>query len=143
MGIPVHKRDLSHKQLKAVIRSSMFLKEKFLSTGEFEKLKARFVAGGHMQDSSMYEYLSSPTVATSAIFMIAAIAASERRKAVTLDIGGAYLNASMGNHEVPEKYTEYICDDGSLIVHLNKALMHPERQTMVRTPQRYSAGNRF
>jgi len=138
VGIPVHKRNLSHKQIKAVIRSSMFLKEKFLSTGEFEKLKARLVAGGHMQDRSLYEDLSSPTVATSAVFMVAAIAAHENRKAVTLDIGGAYLNASMGEHEVhmrleplmasilarivPEKYSKYICDDGSLIVRLNKAL---------------------
>ena len=138
VGIPVRKHDLSHKQLKAVIRSSMFLKEKFLSTGEFEKLKARLVAGGHMQDKSLYEDLSSPTVATTAVFMIAAIAAKENRKAVTLDIGGAYLNASMGEHEVhmrleplmasilsrlaPAKYSDFVCEDGSLIVRLNKAL---------------------
>ena len=137
VGIPVHKKDLTYKQLKAVIRSSMFLKEKYLSTGEFEKLKARLVAGGHMQDKSLCDDLSSPTVATSAVFMVAAIAAREKRKVATLDIGGAYLNASMDDHEVHmrldplmasiltqvnAKYTEYICEDGSLIVKLNKAL---------------------
>jgi hypothetical protein len=38
-------RALSYKQRKAIIRSHMFLKEKYLSTGEFEKIKARLVAG--------------------------------------------------------------------------------------------------
>ena len=90
-----HPRDpktLTRKQLKAVIRSSIFLKEKYLPSGEFEKLKARLVAGGHMQDKSLYEDISSPTVSTSAVFAVAAIAAKEKRHVVTLDIGGAYLN---------------------------------------------------
>ena len=53
-----------------------------------------------MQDRSLYEDLSSPAVATTAVFMIAVIYAKENRKAMTLDIGGAYLTASMGEHEV-------------------------------------------
>ena len=32
--------------------------------------------------------------------MAAAIAASERRHVATVDIGGVYLNADMGEHEV-------------------------------------------
>ena len=43
-------KDLSEEQLKRLITSSMFLKEKFSADGNFEKLKARLVAGGHMQD---------------------------------------------------------------------------------------------
>ena len=43
---PIDVRTLSPEQRGRVIRSSMFLKEKFLATGEFEKLKARLVAGG-------------------------------------------------------------------------------------------------
>jgi hypothetical protein len=49
-----HPRDpktLTRKQLKAVIRSSIFLKEKYLPSGEFEKLKARLVAGGTCKTS--------------------------------------------------------------------------------------------
>ena len=52
--IPVLFRSLTHKQRKAIIRSSLFLKEKYLPTGEFEKLKARLVALGNMQDLSLY-----------------------------------------------------------------------------------------
>ena len=135
-----HPRDpktLTRKQLKAVIRSSIFLKEKYLPSGEFEKLKARLVAGGHMQDKSLYEDISSPTVNTSAVFAVAAIAAKEKRHVVTLDIGGAYLNASMKEREVlmrldekmamilvkirPE-YERFLNEDGSMIVQLDKAL---------------------
>ena len=51
---PISVNTLSISERKKVIRSSMFLKEKFSSTGEFQKLKARLVAGGHMQDRSIY-----------------------------------------------------------------------------------------
>jgi hypothetical protein len=47
---PVDVRTLTAEQRSGVIRSSMFLKEKFLATGEFEKLKARLVAGGDQQN---------------------------------------------------------------------------------------------
>jgi hypothetical protein len=115
----------------------MFLKEKYLSTGEFEKLKARIVAGGDQQDKSLYEDIGSPTVATAAVFMTAAIAAREKRHVATIDIGGAYLNADMGHHNVymmldpfisailkriNAKYEEFVNDDGTIIVKLNKAL---------------------
>jgi hypothetical protein len=33
----------------------MFLKEKYLASGEFDKLKARLVAGGNQQDKDMYD----------------------------------------------------------------------------------------
>jgi hypothetical protein len=35
----------------------MFLKEKYLASGEFEKLKTRLVAGGDQQDKDMYDDL--------------------------------------------------------------------------------------
>ena len=37
----------------------MFLKEKYLPTEGFEKLKARLVAGGNMQNKDLYEDLSA------------------------------------------------------------------------------------
>ena len=80
-----------------VIRSRMFLKEKFLPTGEFEKLKARLVAGGHMQNRDLYEDLSAPTVATASVFTILLIVAAENRSIAAVDIGGAFLHADMGN----------------------------------------------
>ncbi len=40
----VLKRNLTLKQLKRIIRSSLFFKMKYDSSGVFEKLKARLVA---------------------------------------------------------------------------------------------------
>ena len=88
----VCEQDLSREQRKSVIRSSMFLKEKYLSTGDFEKLKARFVAGGHLQDRSLYtaEETSSPTVSLSALYMVASIAAREGRHVSTMVAVGRF-----------------------------------------------------
>ena len=71
---PVAVNDLSGKEKHRIIRSSMFLKEKFLASGEFEKLKARLVAGGNQQDRDLYDDLSAPTVATSSVFTLLSIA---------------------------------------------------------------------
>ena len=43
----------------------------------------------------LYDDLSTPTVATSSVLTIAAIAAAENRKVIAIDIGGAFLNADM------------------------------------------------
>ena len=137
--VPQDWRRLSNNQLRKVIRSSMFFKEKYDAAGNFEKLKARLVAGGDQQDRTVYSDtdISSPTVATSAVFIMAAIAAQERRHVVTVDIAGAYLNADMGDQEVlmnldktlaeilvklkPE-YKPFLRPDGTMIVKLTKAL---------------------
>ena len=134
---PQDPKKLTKAQLRKVIMSSMFLKEKFLSTGDFEKLKSRLVAGGHQQDKDSYGDISSPTVATSAAFMVASLAALERRHVVTVDIAGAYLNADMTGQEVLMKldqtmsailvkirpdYKPFLTADDTMIVRLNKAL---------------------
>jgi hypothetical protein len=91
----LEKANLSKRQLRKAIRSSMFLTEKFTASGEFDKLKARLVAGGDGQDKSLYENLSSPTVAQETIMMVLAIAAIEKRKVATIDITGAYLECDI------------------------------------------------
>ena len=57
-----HLSSLNGTDRTRIIRSQMFLKEKFLPSGVFEKLKARLVAGGDQQDKNLFEDLSSPTV---------------------------------------------------------------------------------
>ena len=134
---PIDVSKLSTKERRAIIRSTMFLKEKFLSNGDFEKLKARLVAGGDQQDKSLYEDLSSPTVTTQSVFMVAAIAGRERRRVVVIDISGAYLNADLTGIKVRMRldplisaiisqldvvYEQFIEPDGSIVVELDKAL---------------------
>ena len=44
---------------------------------------------------SLWNYPSSPTVATSVVMIVFAIAAHGNRRAAVVDIGGAFLNATM------------------------------------------------
>ena len=135
---PVKLTSLSIQERRKIIRSSMFLKEKYLSTGEFDKLKARLVAGGHMQDRSIYtqDDTEAPTASLQSVYMVAAMAAHEGRAVMTADITGAYLNADMKKDihmklepklaevlaAMEPSYGEYINADGTLIVKLTKAL---------------------
>ena len=131
---------LNHTERKKILPSSMFIKEKYKPDGTFEKIKARLVAGGHRQDKKVYEgKTSSPTVSTTSVFLVAAIAAGERRAVATLDIPGAYLEAAMPADQEPvymsldkslseqlikiiPDYLQYKTDRGNIIVRLDKAL---------------------
>ena len=88
---------LTDGQRKRIIRSKMFLKEKFFPDGTFDKLKCRIVAGGDMQDRSEYgeEETSSPTVSLSSVYLVVSVAAREGIKVGTADVGTAYLNADI------------------------------------------------
>jgi hypothetical protein len=135
---PIDGKKLTAKERSSIIRSSMFLKEKYLASGEFEKLKARLVAGGDQQDKDMYDDLSAPTVSTSSVFTILAIAAHEGRKAAVVDIGGAFLNAEMKTGvpvhmrldkvmsgmliRLKPSYKRFLDAKGCLVVLLNRAL---------------------
>jgi hypothetical protein len=135
---PVQLKSLSRDARHKIIRSSMFLKEKFLPSGIFEKYKARLVGGGDQQDKLLYDDLSAPTVSTSSVFAVAAIAASEGRKVMVLDIGGAYLNAPMNTgiivhmrldpvmtkilNELSSDYSHYTDENRCVVVALDKAL---------------------
>jgi len=123
---------------KRIIRSMMFLKEKFNSEGSFEKLKARLCARGDMEELSKNWDCSSPTVYLESVLIIAGIAAKEKRYVMTVDITGAYLNAVIGNLQIYMRidkffasillmideatYIPFLQSDGSMIVKLNKAM---------------------
>lgn len=84
---------------------------------------------------------SSPTIATTSIFIIAQIAASESREVATIDIGSAYLNAVMPTDDpaklvhmkITQEVSQIMCEidngflpfkepDGTLIVVLKPSL---------------------
>jgi hypothetical protein len=131
-------KKLTAEQRSQIIRSSMFLKEKYLASGEFEKLKARLVAGGDQQDRDLYDDLSAPTVSTSSVSTILSIASHEGRKALVVDIGGASLNAEMKTGvlvhmrldrtmsdllvRLQPSYKKYQDAKGCIVVLLNRAL---------------------
>ena len=132
--------DLSLSELKKIITCRMFLKEKINADGVFEKVKARLVAGGHLQDREIYNNGSSPTASTTVVFMEAAIAAKLCNAVAHIDFSGAFLNADMpktGNHvvnmrldkyltsvlvKIAPEYEEFVEGDGTIVCRLNKAL---------------------
>ncbi len=61
-----------------ILRSHMFVVEKFLATGEFDKMKARLVADGRDQESKMYSDKASPTVALHSVFTVLGIMATKK-----------------------------------------------------------------
>ena len=120
-----------------MVPSKLFLKEKFKPDGNFDKLKSRLVAGGHMQDRELYPDKSSPTPAINSIFIVTAIAAHKECTVVSLDIGNAYVNAPITGPpvymrlntelskyvcELDINYESFVRDNGELIVKLKKAL---------------------
>jgi hypothetical protein len=86
--------DLTRDERDNVIRCSMFLKEKFTASGEYDKLKARLVGGEDQQDKELYEdlCLSSLTASTTSVL---ALAACEGRLVTVMDIGGSFHNADI------------------------------------------------
>jgi len=136
---PVAPASLTPEEMRDVIFSSMFLKDKHHPNGDFDKLKARLVANGAQQDRSLYKtsHVSSPTVSNTSVFVCAGIAAMERRHVVTMDIIGAYLKIDMTGRKVRVRlsaevaanlcelrpsYKPFLLRDGSLIVALDKAM---------------------
>lgn len=133
---PIMYEDVTDK--KSIIPSRLFLKEKFNAEGEFEKLKARLVGGGHKQDKTLYseDEISSPTMSTKSVFILASIAAEEARQVMTGDIPGAYLNADMSGEvcmSIPQEvssvlvdldqgYRKFLRTNGMVTVKLKKAL---------------------
>lgn len=134
----VDRANLTKKQLRGIIRSSLFLKDKYDAAGNFIKSKARLVAGGDGQDKSIYDLLSSPTVSHESVMMILAIAAVQKRDVATIDITGAYLECVLPDTdevimelspilarllaELDPSVTNYTDENGKVLVKLKKAL---------------------
>ena len=104
----------------------------------FRKTESPAGGRGDQQDKGLYEDLSSPTVSTSAVLTVLAIAAHEKRNVAVVDITGAYLNADMGMEvavhmrldPVVSGLMMRLCNDyacfaderGCIVVRLQKAL---------------------
>ena len=108
--VPVNKRNLSPQQLKKIIPSFAFIKQKYKADGTKDKCKARLVAGGHRQDRTLYPEYSSPTVSIEHLFIESVIAANNGFIVESLDVGSAYLNADMEGEEIFMKLNKILSD---------------------------------
>jgi hypothetical protein len=135
---PVDYDKLTPAQKKLVLYSHMFLKEKFSALdGSFDKLKARLVGGGDVQDrENLITDPSSPTVDFLTVMIIMNLTCQQKLKTAVLDIKTAYLNADL-DEEIyiaidPEcarifvklypQYAKFVRRNGSLVCLVKKAL---------------------
>ena len=143
---PVNTGDISTAQREKIIRTHMFLKDKHKADGSFDKLKARLVARGDMQEELPDERTSSPTVGLTAALVTSGIAAKERRHVATVDVTGAFLNAEMGDEEILVKLdktlSEIVCQidptyeayketKGTITVRLLRALYGTQQASLL------------
>ena len=135
----VHVKDLTPAQRARILRMVTFLKDKYTPQNIFDKFKCRTCVDGSGQDHDLYENLSSPTATSTSVLGVAAIAAAEGRHVMTIDIGGAFLHADIASTgvtvhvrldkimtqfllELDPSYQEFVCQDGTCVVKLDKAL---------------------
>lgn len=133
-----HKRNVPREFLDKIVPSSAVFKEKFKPNGDFDKLKARLVANGNLQEISALErkQSSSPTVSTVAVMAVIGVSVFLRWRRCAIDFTAAYLNADIPNTqymllqpqvveallELQPEAREFVCPNGTLIVLLRKAI---------------------
>ena len=131
-------KDVKGSRLRKIIRSFIILREKFDAEGNFEKLKARLVANGAQMDPTTHTDLSSPTVSLTFLLMMVVVAAREPCKVATMDVGNAFVKASMDDEDevlvtldqltaallcqIDRSYEQFLNDKMEMVVKLKKAL---------------------
>jgi len=97
-------RCIRRAEIKArtkILKSHMFIAEKYLANGEFDKMKARLVADGRDQDAAMYPDRSSPAVAIHSVFTVLGLASGKPwRIVVKIDTKGAFVQTPMKGEPV-------------------------------------------
>jgi hypothetical protein len=97
-------RCIRRAEIKAgtkILKSHMFLVEKYLANGEFDKMKARLVADGRDQDAAMYPDKSSPTIAIHSVFTaLGLVSGKPWRIVIKIDIKGAFVKTPMKGEPV-------------------------------------------
>ena len=95
---PLLPENTTPDMMRTAICSKMFVKQKLKPDGSIDKVKSRLVARGDMQDRARYmvEDLSATTADCLSVLTVLAVAAHEKRHVLSADVGGAYLNASLG-----------------------------------------------
>jgi hypothetical protein len=121
-----------------VLTCHMFLVEKFLANGEFDKMKARLVSHGNEQDCEQFPDQSSPTGAIQSVMMVLGLFTGklEQHTVCKVDAKGAFVQTPMEGgpiylgvgkdivkHMLDEfpSYREFVNSEGVMFVRMLKA----------------------
>jgi hypothetical protein len=92
LGHAVPSHTMSVKEMRNVVHTMVLLKEKFLPSGEFDKLKARLVAlGNHMKEGT-YGDTYSPTLGHATLMVLLCIGAADDAEMKVTDVPCAFPN---------------------------------------------------
>jgi len=140
IGDGVFEWTLTPEQLKEVLRTFLFLKDKYDPAGSFTKFKARLVGDGRGQNrlklNEVYGSTSSPTALPTSIMLGLGIAASRNMTIQVGDVAGAFLRSSLDDDcyiRLSKSMTDiwirhkpsdaqYVTSNGELILKLKKGL---------------------
>ena len=78
-------------EMKFVIPSHLFFKEKYKADGEFDRWKGRLVCGGNFVDTSLSGDISAHVVNPITVMMMLNLAAIKQLRIITADVKGAFL----------------------------------------------------
>mmetsp|Transcript_14603 Transcript_14603/g.13199 ORF Transcript_14603/g.13199 Transcript_14603/m.13199 type:complete len:605 (-) Transcript_14603:1787-3601(-) len=131
------KAEITNYLRRNILPSFTFIKYKHHADGLFDRVKARHVAGGHLQTENMYTDISSTTVNITSVVLLINICTLVSGFLVSFDIKGAFLNAPW-NSKDPKTYIRidkhlaqvwiqidpsaaaFLTDKGELILELDK-----------------------
>jgi hypothetical protein len=92
VGIPTLYENIDYEHRKNIIPAHMFLKWKIHPNGQFDKVKARLVAGGDKQGIETYDDTSSPTINPITVMAILNLMTCMNMECTVYDIKGAFLS---------------------------------------------------
>jgi hypothetical protein len=122
-----------------ILSCHLFLVEKFLADGRFDKMKARLVSHGNYQNKDDFPDRSSPTVAIHSVMMVLAAYAGQLDKfeVCKIDVKGAFVQTPMEGEpiymrigkdlssrivELYPEYSRFVDDKGNLYAEMLKAM---------------------
>jgi hypothetical protein len=122
-----------------ILTCHLFLVEKFLADGRFDKMKARLVSHGNYQDRADFPDRSSPTVAIQSVMMVLAAFAGQMDmyEVCKIDVKGAFVQTPMEGELIYMKigkdlasrivalypeYSKFIDEKGNLYAQMMKAM---------------------
>ena len=129
----------AHRAKTDITPLATLMKEKLLSNGEHEKVKARIIVLGHLMKTVEDKLKEAPTAQLQSFYMIVFIAAKRAIKLLSMDVTGAFLNAKLEKEdgivyvrldkkmaklaiEIDRTLEFYLLEDGSMVAELLKCL---------------------
>jgi hypothetical protein len=134
---PVHRNTIAAGA--CILTCHLFLVEKFLANGAFDKMKARLVSHGNYQDKNDFPDRSSPTVAIQSVIMVLAAYAGklDHYEVCKIDVKGAFIQTPMEGEPIYMKiskglasrvvrlypeYARFVDEKGNIFVQMLKAM---------------------